>query len=310
MIRAVGAPADAPWKSEFEFAMSEARRGAWLVALGKLLALAERAPSSPVLWHNIAMLRGWLADEGGAVEALRHAGAGAGSGSDRLTRRRGRVGSSGSDSRSEPPDLIHDLRVEFPVRDMDRLSAALASDKRVARLPVEAFQQAHEDQPPPKAAYWLLDRPVPSTGVGIAAKDIPNIIGRAFLFGRETDREPRLEVEAYQTDLPAIRSALSAIASDALGEPADEEVLAAVSRTQTVLSWNWRLPEDTPQTEMPALLVEQRRMAVLEHWPQTKFEFLGERTPLEAAADAGQRIKLLAAILHVELAIDAVERTI
>ena len=105
---------------------------------------------------------------------------------------------------------------------------------------------------------------MPGTGVGIAAKDIPNIIGRAFLFGRETDREARLEVEAYQPDLPAIRATLSNIASDALGDSTGEEVLASVPRTQTILSWNWRLPEDTPQTEIPALLVEQRRMAVLE----------------------------------------------
>jgi hypothetical protein len=207
----------------------------------------------------------------------------------------------------EPPDLIDDLRVTFPIRDMERLLAALAADKRAARLPIEAFQPAHEDQPPPKSAFFLLDRPVPATGVGIAASAVPNIIGRAFLFGRETDREPRLEVEVYQPDLPAIRAALTDIASGALGDSTGEEVLASVPRTQTILSWNWRLPEDTPQAEIPGLLVEQRRLAVLERWPQTKFQLLGGRTPLEAAPDASQRIKLLAAILHVELALDATE---
>ena len=39
------------------------------IAARKLLALAERVPSSPAIWHNLAMLRGWLADEAGAVEA-------------------------------------------------------------------------------------------------------------------------------------------------------------------------------------------------------------------------------------------------
>src|SRR6185312_14646442 len=135
--------------------------------------------------------------------------------------------------------------------------------------------------------------PVPGTGVGIKAKDIPNIIGRAFLFGRETDREPRLEVEAYQTDLQAIRAALAEIAPDALGEPQGEDVLTAVPRTQTVLSWNWRLPEDTPQEQLPALLVEQRRMAVLERWPNAKFGLFGNKTPTEVAGDSSQKIKLL-----------------
>ena len=298
----LGAPADAPWKNEFEAAMSEARRGAWSIAARKLLALAERAPSSPVMWNNLAMLRGWLADEAGAVDALRRYAA-----LDVPLDDAVEAEAKAQILDPDPPDLVDDLRVTFPIRDMERLSAALLSDKRAARLPVEAFHPAHEDQPPPKSAFWLLDRPVPATGVGITAQDIPNIIGRAFLFGRETDREARLEVEAYHPDLPAIRTALSAIAPGSLGDSTGEEVMASVPRTQTLLSWNWRLPEDTPQSEVPPLLVAQRRLAVLERWPQTKFELLGGRTPLEAVSDASQRIKLLAAILHVELALDAVE---
>ena len=272
----LGAPADAPWKSEFDAAMSEARRGAWLAAANKLSALAERAPASPAIWHNLAMLRGWLADEPGMVDALRRYAA--------LALPADQAGpldeSIEAEAKAqlldpEPPDDVDDLRVSFPIRDMERLSAALLADKRAARLPVEAFQAAHEDQPPPKSAFWLLDRPVPSTGVGIAAQDVPNIIGRVFLFGRETDREPRLEVEVYRPDLAAIRSALSEIASDALGDSAGEEVLASVPRTQTILSWNWRLPEDTPQDAIAASACRAATPAVLEPLAANEVRFPG-----------------------------------
>ena len=60
-------------------------------------------------------------------------------------------------------------------------------------------QLAKEDQPPPKDAFWLLDRPTPATGVGIKPEEIPRVVGRLFLFGKQTDREARLELVTHRS---------------------------------------------------------------------------------------------------------------
>ena len=46
-------------------------RGAWLVAVNKLVSLAEVAPDAAAVWRNLATLRSWLADDVGAAVSLR-----------------------------------------------------------------------------------------------------------------------------------------------------------------------------------------------------------------------------------------------
>src|SRR5205085_1001283 len=62
---------DALWKNNFNTAMEPALQGAWRLAATNLVALAAKVGDWPVIWHNIAVLRMWLADTAGAVDALR-----------------------------------------------------------------------------------------------------------------------------------------------------------------------------------------------------------------------------------------------
>ncbi len=65
------APDDALWKNSFATALEPAMHGAWRQAAENLVNLAAQVGDWPVIWHNIAVLRTWLADTPRAVEALR-----------------------------------------------------------------------------------------------------------------------------------------------------------------------------------------------------------------------------------------------
>jgi hypothetical protein len=298
--RFMSPPVDAPWKSDFESAMQRAYTGNWLAGDRALTAIAKRVPDSPAVWHNLATLRGWLDDTAGAVEALRKYAALKVPLDDAVEAE----ATAQLLDDEHPQDEVDNVRVIYTIADTERLQESLLSNRRADRVPSEALHFEDHDQPPPRAAFWLLDRDLPATGVGLACQDVPNIIGRAFLFGRETDREPRLEVEALRTDLPLIEPWLVEAGGASLGARASEEVIDQVPSSQLTLSWNWRLPDDTPPEHSRQLGIEQRRQSILERWPAAGKALFGGRTPADVAAEPGEQIRLLAAILLVELALD------
>ena len=68
---AAGARRRAVEKRASTTAIEPALRGAWRLAADKLTALAAKVGDWPAIWHNIAVLRTWLAETPRAVEALR-----------------------------------------------------------------------------------------------------------------------------------------------------------------------------------------------------------------------------------------------
>jgi hypothetical protein len=172
-------------------------------------------------------------------------------------------------------------------------------------MPFDLNQMAGESQPAPKGAYFVLDRPVPPSAANMTRDLAPRIVGQALLFSRETDRDARLELIVYQgPEHEAAVRALALVSGDALGAEQERTVADAVPATQHLLSWNWRLPDDTSAEQRLELMAAERRDALLERWPLEPIKALGGKTPLEATSDPALRIPLLAAILLIELSGD------
>ena len=79
----------------------------------------------------------------------------------------------------------------------DELVMAMTADDRCVQLPNELTQQfrAKEDDVPPKAVFEFGDRPKPMITDGLPPTDqIPMAIGVGLVYGKQTDREARLEI--------------------------------------------------------------------------------------------------------------------
>lgn len=289
-------PVDDALQSEFTQALTLGRQFRWLEASQAFGRLAERAPKTPAVWRNLGLLRAYLADEEGAAQALRHYAEFDVPLDDAVEAEA--LAQLLESARGEEVDLVF---VQYPIKDFEQLQARLSSNRRADPSPSDEWQWDEPDQPPPRAAFWLLDRPMPATGVELSAADAPETIGQVFLFGRETDREARLDLSGYRDSLDAAKALLAEIAGDALGPQASEEVISSTSKVQRVLSWNWRLPRDTPPERMQALSRQRMHEAVFEKWPRTPNSAVDGKTPEQAAADPALKVKTLAAILVLEL---------
>jgi hypothetical protein len=292
-------PDDALWKNSFNTALAPAMRGAWRLAARNLVELAARVGDWPIIWHNIAVLRSWLADTPGTVEAL-HKYAAQDIPLDDAVEAEALAQLLDTD-KVEQVDV---LTIAYGINDFEPLLARLAASARSLPMPIDLARMGSEEEPPPKGAYWLLDRGVPQSGKDITLDEIPRMAGQAFLFGKQTDRAARLELVAYRTELAQAQQVVSEVGGDTLGAPAAEEVTTQVPAVQHALSWNWRLPDDTPPDHRLALMNQHRREILLNRWPEIPQRLVGGKSARDAARDPAHRIKLLGAVLLLELSTD------
>ena len=288
-------PVDDALKGDFAAALDMARHFRWLDAAHAFGRLVERAPQAAAACANLGMLRAYVADEEGAAQAL-HQYAALDVPLDDA------VEAEALAQVFDPPpgEQIDLLFVDIPIKDFEQLQTRLSSDRRADALSGRELHWDEPDQPPPRASFWLLDRPLPASGADLANEDVPESLAQLYLFGRETDREARIEMSAYRDQLDAAKSLLAEIAGDAVGPPASEEVISSTPLVQRALSWNWRLPPDMPLDRVREFTLQRQRQAILEKWPKTPNPALDGKTPEQAAADPALKVKTLAAILVLE----------
>ena len=212
-------PDDAPWKDRFDEALQPASQGDWQTAAERLTALAADVPDAPAVWRT----SGHVPRLAGRQCRLRSTPC-------ENTRRCGPPNRTDWRTPSRPrprPCFWPTIRwatgskmftVVWTVKDVERAQEALLSSPRMRPLPFDPAQFSDGQTPPPKAAYMLLDRPMPESAEGLSLETMPRMLGQALLFGRQTDREARFEVMGVAADeLPAVMSLVREVAGDALG---------------------------------------------------------------------------------------------
>ena len=131
-------------------------RGDWRLAAENLVELAAKVGDWPAIWHNIAVLRSWLADTPGAIEAWRKYAAQPIPLDDAVE---AEALAQLLDPR--PVDMVDVITIEYSVNDIEACLARLAANPRTPNMPIDLSRMGTREQPPPKGAYWLLDRDVP-----------------------------------------------------------------------------------------------------------------------------------------------------
>lgn len=290
------AAADAPWKEAFDAAMAPVRRGHWLEGSEKLAELAEQYPESPDIWRNLGILRGWLADTPGSIEAFRKYA--------RLdvpledaVEARATAMFLDDDPLGDQVDVLH---LVYPVDDEEALIVALSSVPWVvqgaANLPAQA-----EGEVPPKAAFFILDRELPSSAEGLQLADVPRVLGQALLYGRQTDCAGRFEMLGVtSSNRQALQDRLNSLQIESLASASEETPVAQLSASHELLQRPWRLPRDIDRDTLFRLVEEHQRKALLEWWPEQSLGLLEGRTPRQAAEDSQNQVDLLAAIMLME----------
>ncbi|MEN6450763.1 MAG: hypothetical protein ABFC96_09745 [Thermoguttaceae bacterium] len=296
-------PADAPWKHRFTEAMAPADLIDWQTAADRLAALAAEVPDAPVIWKNQAILRGWLGQNDAAAEAWRKYAALRAAEPDGLEDAVEAEATAMLLAADPLGDSIDMLRLTWTVKDPERAHEAFLSSTRFRPIMVDPARFAGLDTPPPKGAYMLIDRPWLDSAEQLTLETMPSTLGHVLLFGRQTDRDARLEMIGVGADeLPAILAAIREAAGDTIESEPTQEVFGHQSATVRLLRQAWLPPRDATPEQLRKLTIEDSRNTMLHRWPDLKLGALGGRTPREAAAGqpgslSYDQVKVLAAIM-------------
>jgi len=288
---------DAPFKDAFQEAAALADRARWLDAASRFEALAEQHPDESTIWRNLSLLRAWLADVPGCVAALEKFA------SLDVPLEDAAEAEALARILSDDPfgDAMDVVAVRYDVEDADALFETLCGAPRAAqsRRPPGVFDG---EGPPPRAVFFLSDRPMPQPQQEPSIDSIPRILCEAELFDRQTDRPARLELPSLvSTDSAEVKALLVELAGEQLGSEPQEELVGQVSATRELLMRTWRLPPGRTNEFFRELTSTHVEESLLETWPERPLGMLDGKSPAEAASDGQDlRVKLSAAVILVD----------
>ena len=147
-----------------------------------------------------------------------------------------------------------------------------------------------------------LDRPVPESAEGLSLETMPRLLGQALLFGRQTDREARLEVMGVAADeVSAVMALVREVAGEALapaGQAGSRRPLVGQPETapRRLAAAARRFARATPRHD-------RRARARRDPRPLAGAEAGRARRPLAARSGRRRRscrVRVLAAIMVLE----------
>lgn len=296
-----GEPCDegVAWKADFDKAYDDLKALIWDRAGQRFAALTEDHADVPQVWRNLAYARAWQGDEPGAANALRKLVA-LDIPLDDAVRDEALAQLLDPETTNDKVDVV---KQTFTILDMEKLDPLLQSDRRVLKISITPPEDDADHGPPPRSAFWIMDKEEPEASEELQAADIPCAVAQAYLFGRETDREARLEVVGTKNgEFEAARETLLDLGGDAIAETGQEDVMTQASASQMAMGWTWRLPQGTTPEQSRSLAAAKRQETILESWPDQPLPILDGKTPREASGNEALRTRVLAAILLLELA--------
>jgi tetratricopeptide (TPR) repeat protein len=278
-------------RAGFAQAVQWGNEGFWASAASAFDLLAADQVAAAEAERNLGLCRLWMADNAGAVEALRRSVARLGATPEAVDLEAlcQQVAPSG------PDDLVERVQLIWPLRDREGLLKALREEKTVED---EGPGPIDPDDPnsPEVKHFALLDRPLIQAERGLRPDQIPRVVGRV-LVGQEI-----VALETYDDGrLNGLIERVTTLAGSAI-PPAHPRTksLDKITRTALVLSWDWLLPAGMEDDEAKRLTVDQGAWLIREVWPNTPLPFLGGRTPLQAALAGDAVVPLRAAVFQLE----------
>ncbi len=291
-------------ETQHDHAQILASRGQWNRAAEQLADLCEQYPDEPALAFNCGIVNGWLGKIDEFIAGLR-----------RFAELSFENPKSTDDAieaeaiaqlldKNDSSETTKVVRAEYGVSDEESLIDQLTRDKRTVAHQLDATELAAIDGPPPRQTWLLLDKPLPESGVDIQPEQIPEMLGFISYYGRQTDREERLELVAERGTQPEdgslekAKAVLTEISGSALGSAGEETITGESAATDAALNTRWHFPVDTLPSRRLELLKAERSRVLLEKWPVTPRPSLGGITPKEAA-EKPELKRLLAATLLI-----------
>ena len=159
------------------------------------------------------------------------------------------------------------LRMSFQLSDLPKVTELATSDGHLVSLPADQ-QDPFNEGPAPKQSYALLNKESIRTPEDLTIDNVPNVLSEIKLYGKQTDREARLELIVSDDHCKSeSMTKLQEMLGDLLPSDPQETELGHVSVIDRVFRVDWHLPQGTDRATFDSLM-EQHFPAMLDQYKQ------------------------------------------
>ncbi len=295
---------ETPWKKKYINAMRAQKRGQYRKSVQLIGRALELAPDEPLLIRAFAMAATLQPDFSQLVHAFRQL---SGTGSLPLAER---VESEMLAQFFDPTSAGNSINVvswRWSVSDLTAAREKLEAHNQFVEVdPGDSFEEMDEGQPPPRAAYAVLDRPeMDKVDSSATHNQIPVVTARILAFGKQTDSDARLEVLLSRgKQFESVGKLLGEVLGD-LAVAGNEEVIDQVESEQEALTAAWHLPGNLTREDHERLTRDRQFFVASEILPKTAFGVLGGKSLEQACSDPAMSVRCQALICNLELSNDA-----
>lgn len=290
-----------PWYKHYNNVFRALDRGQFLFALKILHKADSESPGVPQIKRGIAILTTNLAMDDDMAGAWREYAQLPGI--SRWDAVEAEAYAQMFDSTEITPE-IECVALTMELSNLETASeVAIASPRMVAH---DVPEQLEESQgPPPRFLFVVLDRDQVKDPEGLTIDNVPHVIGELLMYGKQTDREARIELVTKKTESfdELNQFVTEAFGQEMIGE-LTENVLYPSSQMEHVLTWNWHLPQGVTREQYEELHEAMRRRVMLEKWPSITFNLFDGLTAAEAAKEEKYHVPLEALMIQLESSAD------
>lgn len=290
------APEGAAFAAELAKANADYNQARWLAAMEQYEALDKKHPNQPVIVYNLAAMQSSLG-KAQSPETWRRYSRLPGVSADDAVDAEAIAQEMAGEAWEDHVDV---LRIIYKLKDAAKLTETLASEKRTPRANVDMNRMAREGEAPPRAVYMLLDRVPPAEDEPINLENVARVVGEFLVYGKETDRDARLEfIVARDAEMLARARLLQSVVGDQLGMIEKEEVIGKEPAEANATKQRWYTVQRDPK-QLQELQATQIRRNFVDVLPTVKRKILDGRSMREVSADPAYRTRILALIARTQ----------
>ncbi len=291
-------PADVDWAERLDEAFSLLENQKIDLSESKFQSLRRTLPNEPSVLSGLLMCAIWRGDTDAQSELFKKLSTC--DSLDEEQRVRFRALSALVDPTS--PDLsIKVLKLEGSIDNADEVEMSLLADSRLTSLPSNMLGSLRmtDSDVPPKAGFQILDRDKPESLDQLPeVKDVAESIALVFVYGKQTDRDARLEIHDLRPKhLQEVKDKLGAmIPSLELNESESDPLpLLAACQPQVAI-----IPYQAKQAEAEKLQSELMMARLGRRIAETEIPFLDGKSLIETADDESLQFERTVAVRLLE----------
>lgn len=290
-------PEGVEWEKRYINTFRALDRGQFRKGLKFLNKIDSEYPDLPIVVRGIAIVNSYLGRIEDQVEAWR-----------RYSRLEGVSVLKGTEAEAIAQlfdtkalaATVSIVRNTYEIDGVDLVSELALSNSRLANsepMPSDPFDEG----PAPRLNFLILNRDAVADASELTLDNVPTVIGELLVFGKQTDRNARLEViTAEDSRLEQITLFITDLFGESISGDVVKQSIGESTAMSELLEWRWHLPEGVTRKQHSEMVEAHREYLMVEEWPKLEFKILGDRSAEDAAGDPKVELPLRALVLMLE----------